>query len=98
MPFGARAPDTTHEPDSLRLAHSTCTSLHGAQFFLKFTTIPPGLSGIRIVAPHRLRQSLIPRIEEMLEAGDLPRPDPPPEALGPAFDEDKGQGDDGHRG
>jgi len=28
---------------------------------------------------------IIPRIEEVLEAGELPRPDPPPEAAGPAF-------------
>lgn len=30
---------------------------------------------------------LIPSIEEVLSAGDLPRPDPPPEAAGPAFEE-----------
>lgn len=41
---------------------------------------------------------LIPRIEEVLEAGELPRPAPPPEALGPAFDDLEGLADDGHRG
>lgn len=41
---------------------------------------------------------IIPRIEEVLEAGGLSRPTPPPEALGPAFDDPKGIGDDGHRG
>lgn len=41
---------------------------------------------------------IIPRIEEVLEAGDLPRPPPPPEALGPAFDDPEGLADDGHRG
>lgn len=40
---------------------------------------------------------IIPTIEEMLSAGDLPRPDPPPEALGPAFP-DETSGDEGHRG
>ena len=41
---------------------------------------------------------IIPRIEEVLEAGDLPRPAPPPEALGPAFPDDAPGGDAGHRG
>lgn len=41
---------------------------------------------------------IIPRIEEVLSAGDLPRPDPPPEALGPAFEDDAPSGDVGHRG
>ena len=41
---------------------------------------------------------IIPRIEEVLGAGDLPRPVPPPEALGPAFEGPEGLGDDGHRG
>lgn len=41
---------------------------------------------------------IIPRIEEVLEAGGLSRPTPPPEALGPAFDDPEGIGDDGHRG
>lgn len=40
---------------------------------------------------------IIPAIEEVLEAGELPRPDPPPEALGPAFP-DVRSGDAGHRG
>ncbi len=33
-----------------------------------------------------------------LPIGDLPRPVPPPEALGPAFDDPVGLADDGHRG
>ena len=41
---------------------------------------------------------IIPRIEEVLEAGGLSRPTPSPEALGPAFDDPEGIGDDGHRG
>ena len=41
---------------------------------------------------------IIPRIEEVLEAGDLPKPAPPPDAIGPAFKDEEGQGDDGHRG
>lgn len=44
-----------------------------------------------------LLAKIIPRIEEVLEAGELPRPDPPPEALGPAFPDDV-SGDAGHRG
>lgn len=44
-----------------------------------------------------LLAKIIPAIEDVLKAGDLPRPDPPPEALGPAFD-DEVSGDDGHRG
>jgi len=45
-----------------------------------------------------LLQKLIPQIEEVLKAGDLPRPVPPPESLGPAFDDPEGLADDGHRG
>jgi len=38
-----------------------------------------------------LLAKIIPQIEEVLEAGELPRPDPPPEAAGPAFaDPDEG--------
>lgn len=40
---------------------------------------------------------IIPCIEDVLTAGDLPRPEAPPEALGPAFEEET-SGDDGHRG
>lgn len=40
---------------------------------------------------------LIPAIEDVLSAGDLPRPAPTPEAAGPAFDAEV-SGDDGHRG
>jgi CRISPR-associated protein Cas1 len=45
-----------------------------------------------------LLAKVIPRIEEVLAAGDLPRPEPPPEALGPAFEDDDPSGDEGHRG
>ena len=44
-----------------------------------------------------LLSKIIPGIHELLEAGKLPRPDPPPEALGPAFEEET-SGDAGHRG
>jgi len=44
-----------------------------------------------------LLAKIIPRIEEVLEAGELPRPDPPPDAIGPAFEDDH-SGDAGHRG
>ena len=39
---------------------------------------------------------IIPRIEEGLAAGDLPRPEPPANAVGSAFHEET-SGDDGHR-
>lgn len=44
-----------------------------------------------------LLSKIIPGIEAVLEAGELPRPDPPPEALGPAFP-DTPSGEDGNRG
>lgn len=40
---------------------------------------------------------IIPMIDEVLDAGDLPRPTPPPEAAPPAFP-DPGAGEDGTRG
>lgn len=40
---------------------------------------------------------IIPAIEEVLSAGDIPRPEPPPEAILPAFNEEQ-SGDAGHRG
>ena len=45
----------------------------------------------------RLLSRIIPCIDEVLAAGELPRPEPPPEALGPAFEEGQ-SGDAGHRG
>jgi CRISPR-associated protein Cas1 len=45
-----------------------------------------------------LLSKIIPRIEEVLSAGDLPRPAPPPDAVGPAFDDEPPSGDAGHRG
>ena len=44
-----------------------------------------------------LLTKIIPGIDEVLAAGDLPKPEPPSEAMGPAFEEDQ-SGDDGHRG
>ncbi len=44
-----------------------------------------------------LLKKIIPSIHELLAAGNLPKPNPPPEALGPAFEEET-SGDDGHRG
>lgn len=40
---------------------------------------------------------IIPGIDEVLDAGGVARPEPPKEALGPAFEEEQ-SGDDGHRG
>ena len=45
-----------------------------------------------------LLSKIIPQIEEVLKAGELPRPEPAPEALGPAFEDETGGSDDGHRG
>lgn len=44
-----------------------------------------------------LLNRIIPAIEEVLSAGNLPRPDPPPEAQPVAFEEPV-SGDEGHRG
>ena len=44
-----------------------------------------------------LLKRIIPGIEEVLAAGELPRPEPPPDAIGPAFEEEQ-SGDDGYRG
>ena len=57
MPLGASVPDTTHPPASVRPTCWTNTSLAGAQCFLEITTTPPDLSGLRIVAPHKLRMT-----------------------------------------
>ncbi len=45
-----------------------------------------------------LLTKIIPQIEEVLKAGDLPIPKPPPEAQGPAFVTDTDGFDAGHRG
>jgi len=44
-----------------------------------------------------LLKRIIPTIEQVLEAGGLERPQPPPDAIGPAFPEPEGIGDAGHR-
>ena len=44
-----------------------------------------------------LLQKIIPGIEEVLKAGELPRPEPAPEAVAPAIPEAPSSGDDGHR-
>ena len=45
-----------------------------------------------------LLSKIIPGIEEVLAAGDLPKPEPAPEGVGPAFSDGEASGDDGHRG
>ena len=45
-----------------------------------------------------LLQKIIPGIEDVLAAGELPRPEPAPEAPDPAFPGDDPSGDEGHRG
>lgn len=44
-----------------------------------------------------LLSRIIPAIEEVLTAGDLPRPEPPPEAMPVAFEGPPAPGDEGHR-
>jgi CRISPR-associated protein Cas1 len=46
----------------------------------------------------KLLMRLIPSIEEMLSAGELPLPEPAPESVGPAFEDSEASGDVGHRG
>lgn len=41
---------------------------------------------------------LIPLIETVLSAGETPRPEPPPDAVGPAFEDPAPSGEEGHRG
>ena len=45
-----------------------------------------------------LLSKIIPGIEDVPKAGELPIPEPPLEAVGPAFEDDPGSGNDGHRG
>lgn len=45
-----------------------------------------------------LLRKIIPQIEDVLSAGDLPLPEPPAEANGPAFEDPPAAGDVGHRG
>ena len=58
---------------------------------------------VRLACRDIFRQSgllarMIPQFEDVLSAGELPRPEPPPEALGPAFRDEEAGGDAGHRG
>lgn len=46
----------------------------------------------------RLLSKMIPRIEEVLAAGELAPPEPAPDAIGPAFEDGEASGDEGHRG
>lgn len=44
-----------------------------------------------------LLSKIIPAIEEVLSAGELRRPDPPADMVGPAFPDEPVSGDEGHR-
>lgn len=44
-----------------------------------------------------LLSKIIPAIEEVLSAGELRRPDPPADMVGPAFPDKPASGDEGHR-
>ncbi len=46
----------------------------------------------------KLLKRIIPTIERVLAAGGLEMPQPPPDAIGPAFADPEPLGDDGHRG
>lgn len=57
---------------------------------------------VRLACRDRFRESkllsrIIPEIEDVLSAGGLPVPQAPPEAVGPAFEDEEGLGDAGHR-
>lgn len=67
----------------------------------KLTTSPD--RAVRLACRDAFRRTgllakIIPQIEEVLAAGQVPRPEPPPDAIGPAFEDEGGSGDDGHRG
>ncbi len=58
---------------------------------------------VRLACRDRFRASgllskIIPTIEEILKAGEVARPEAPSYAIGPAFQDEKEAGDDGHRG
>ncbi len=46
----------------------------------------------------KLLKRIIPTIEDVLAAGEIAPPEPPADAIGPAFPEPEGIGDVGHRG
>jgi CRISPR-associated protein Cas1 len=46
----------------------------------------------------KLLEQIIPTIDEVLAAGDIAPPEPPPDAQPPAFEEPEPSGDAGHRG
>ena len=69
----------------------------------KGTLDMPVERAVRLACRDRFRSTgllakIIPQIEEVLKAGALPMPQPPPEARGPAFEDETGDSDDGHRG
>jgi CRISP-associated protein Cas1 len=45
-----------------------------------------------------LLTKIIPQIEELLSAGEVPKPTPPEGTVAPAFEDEEPSGDDGHRG
>lgn len=63
----------------------------------------PADRAVRLACRDAFRRSgllskIIPQIETVLSAGDLPKPLPAPDMVGPAFEDEEGGGDDGHRG
>lgn len=57
---------------------------------------------VRLACRDRFRESkllkrIIPEIETVLAAGGIPVPQAPTDAVGPAFEDEEGLGDDGHR-
>jgi CRISPR-associated protein Cas1 len=56
---------------------------------------PPRLP--RCLSSDRPAEKIIPAIEDVLSASDLPRPKPPADAVGPAFPDAPATGDAGHR-
>jgi len=72
----------------------------------KLAQLPGGTSperAVRLACRDAFRRSgllaqIIPRIEEVLSAAEVARPEPPADAVGPAFADAPAGGDEGHRG
>jgi CRISPR-associated protein Cas1 len=64
----------------------------------KISTVVP--EAFRIAGLYAKGKLAIPpdRAVRLACRGELPRPEPPPEAVGPAFEDDRPSGDEGHRG
>ena len=67
---------------------------------MQWQRCPPSASLARdcdIFRKTKLLERIIPDIEEMLAAGEIPRPEAPEDAVGPAIPNPESLGDAGHR-